>query len=150
MAPAFAWQPAHAGPRSVYTGLTRRDCKTVSTNSQLAESLQRCPGVAGCGLLVEDADARVSVTVVAPGGRKYELKYWQGVTTAFSTIGDRAEWRVSRRGRRDVPVALIVRVNAQEDAEHADRVTPYLAVAKITPRQVCVTDRIGPGRNANE
>jgi hypothetical protein len=145
------WAPqAPAGLRSVYTGLGPRDCKTVSANRELAGSTQRCPGVAGYALLVEDADSRVSVTVVAPGGVKYELNYWQVVTTGFTTIGDKAEWRMAKRGRREVPVALIVRVNANDDPEHPDKPTSYLAVAKITPGQVCVTDKIGPGRDANE
>lgn len=146
----LAWQAPPGTLSSVYTSLAPRDCATVGANKEVAGSTQRCGGVGGYSLLVEDADARVSVTVVAPGGKRYGLDYWQVVTTAFSNVGDKAEWRVARRGRRNVPVALIVRVNANEDAEHPEKVTSYLAVAKITPQQVCVTDKIAPGANANE
>jgi hypothetical protein len=146
----LAWQSAPGALQSVYTSLAAPDCKTVSTNEEGARSTQRCPGAGGYALLVEDADSRMSVTVVAPDGKKHDLRYWQVVTTAFSEIGRKAEWRVKRQGRRDVPVALIVRLNASEDGEHPEKKTSYLVVAKVTPQQVCVTDRIAPAADANE
>jgi hypothetical protein len=45
---------------------------------------------------------------------------------------------------------LIVRVNASENQEDPNKKSSYLAVAKITPQQVCVTDKIAPGATANE
>lgn len=51
------------------------------------------------------------------------------------------------RGTR--PYALIVRVNANEDPANHERVTSYLAVARISPRGACVTNRIRPSANAN-
>lgn len=150
LALALAWQSAPGALRSVYTSIAARDCKTISTSEEGSASTQRCAGVGGYNLLVEDLDARMSMTVVAPGGKKYDLQYWQVVTTGFSSLGDRAEWRVKGQGRRAAPVALIVRVNASEDAARPEKTTSYLTVAKITPGQVCVTDRIGPGADANE
>jgi hypothetical protein len=49
-----------------------------------------------------------------------------------------------------VPVALIVRYNASEDPETPNKTMSYLAVAKITPTTICVTERISPGPKANE
>jgi hypothetical protein len=49
-----------------------------------------------------------------------------------------------------VPVALILRYNASEDAETPNKLMSYLAVAKITPTEICVTERISPGPKANE
>ncbi len=146
----LAWQSTPGALKSVYTSLASRDCTTVSTNEEGAQSTQRCPGMGGYGLLVEDADSRMSVTLVAPGGKQHELKYWEVVTTGFSSLGEKAEWRVKRQGRRDVPVALIVRLNASENGEHPEKQTSYLVVAKITPGQACVTDKIAPGADANE
>jgi hypothetical protein len=41
---------------------------------------------------------------------------------------------------------LIVRVQAREDNDNPEKVTrSYLAVAKITPNETCVTDRIPEG-----
>jgi hypothetical protein len=150
LALVLAWQSAPGALQSVYTSLAARDCKTISTHEEGAQSTQRCPGVGGYGLLVEDFDSRMSVTVVAPGGKKYDLKYGQVITTGFSGVGEKAEWRVKRQGKRVVPVALIVRLNASEDGARPEKAISYLTVAKITPRQICVTDKIVPGANANE
>ena len=146
----LAWQSAPGALQSVYTSLGGRDCKTVSTHEEGAQSTQRCAGVGGYGLLVDDFDSRMNVTVVAPGGKQYDLKYGQVITTAFSAVGEKAEWRVRRQGKRVVPVALIVRLNATEDGAHPEKTTSYLTVAKITQGQICVTDKIGPAANANE
>jgi hypothetical protein len=147
---AFTCSAAAASQASVYTLLTSHACRTVKTGGELGGSTQRCPGVAGYSLLVEDSDERMSVTVVAPGGKQYPLEYWRVVTTAFSSVGDRAEWRVERQGRRVAPFALIVRVDAHDNPDKVEKFTSYLAVAKITPQQICVTDKIMPGPNANE
>ena len=68
----------------------------------------------------------------------------------FSSLGPKAEWRMALQNRKLKPVALILRYNANEDPESSTKVTSYLAVAKITPTEVCVTDKISPGPNANE
>ena len=109
-------------------------------------STSRCPGAAGHVLNVHDGDLRASIDIVTPDGRAHELNYWHVITGGFSTVGPRAEWRM--RGGR--PIALIVRVNASENPEDSTIITSYLAVAKITARQICVTDRIAPAPNANE
>ena len=146
--PALAYVPP---ADSVYTDLAPARCKTVSVTKENAGSVQRCPGVAGYTLLVEDDDLRQSVTVVAPGGKKYPLHYWQVVTSAFSSVGDKAEWRVEKRkGGRAQPYALIVRVNASENPEKPDEKTSYLAVAKITKAGACVTDKVKTNEEARQ
>ena len=49
-----------------------------------------------------------------------------------------------------MPVALILRYNASEDPEQPNKLTSYLAVVKITPTEICVTDKISPGPKAND
>lgn len=133
--------------RSVYTSLGEADCRVVKTDQETGGTTSRCPGTAGYALMVDDWDARMTVDVVAPGGRTHRLRYPGVITSAFSSLGPRAEWRM----RGGVPVALIVRVNAFENPDTPDRATSYLAVAKITPRETCVTDRIPPTTSsANE
>ena len=129
---------------SVYTSL-EKDCRVTRVDEETGGSTSRCSGVAGYALNVHDDDARMSIDVVAPDGKAHELNYWGVVTHGFSGVGPRAEWRM--RGER--PIALIVRVNASEDPEDATRITSYLAVARITPAETCVTDRIGPVPDAN-
>ncbi|HEX2208536.1 MAG TPA: hypothetical protein VHG93_12695 [Longimicrobium sp.] len=134
------------GIRSVYTTLAEAECRLVERDEETGATSSRCPGAAGYALLVHDYDARMTVDVVAPDGRTHRLRYSGVITSAFSSLGPRAEWRM----RNGDPIALIVRVNAFEDPESPDRATSYLAVAKITSREVCVTDRIPPMAHANE
>jgi hypothetical protein len=134
---------------SVYTTLAEKKCKTIQVDKESGSSTQRCAGVAGYHLLVEDSDNRISITVVAPDGKKHPLDYWNVITQAFSTIGDKAEWRVKKVGRKRLLIALIVRVNANEDSDTNKRAS-YLAVAKITPQSICVTDKIKASAKANE
>lgn len=133
---------------SVYTELAPARCKTVAVTEESGGSVQKCPGVGGYELLVEDDDARQSVTVVAPGGKKHPLDYWQVITTAFSSLGEKAEWRVERKGGRVRPYALIVRVYASENPEAPDQKTSYLAVARVAPEGACVTDKVKTNEEA--
>ncbi len=134
---------------SLYTDLAASKCKTIKVNKESGSSVQSCAGLAGYKLLVEDDDNRMSITVVSPDGKKHSLNYWGVITHAFSSVGEKAEWRVKKEGPKVIPIALIVRVNANEDPDTNKR-TSYLAVAKITPQGICVTDKIQPGAKANE
>jgi len=135
---------------SIYTDLSRTHCKTVTVDKETGSSIQKCSGVAGYSLLVEDDEDRQSITVLTPDGRRHPLNYWQVITTAFSTVGDKAEWRVERRGGKVRPIALIVRVYANENPDSPNERTSYLAVAKITAEKICVTARVKGGAGANE
>lgn len=126
--------------RSVYTSLAEKDCRVTETDDEVGGSTSRCPGTAGYALMVHDYDARMSVDVVPPRGRALPLRYSAVITSNFSALGPRAEWRM----RGATPIALIVRVNANEDPAVPERTTSYLAVAKIASGTACVTDRIAP------
>lgn len=139
-----------AKPESVYTELAAARCTTIVHASGGGISLQRCPGIAGHVLTVEDADGRQSVSVVGPDGASRPLSLERTVTTGFFTLGTKAEWRVRRNAGKTEPQALIIRVIANEDPEAPARTTHYLAVAKITPDAVCVTERIPAGAAMNE
>jgi len=147
---AGALEPAFAANTSIYTDISGSRCRTIRVDRESGSSVQSCPGVAGYKLEVEDDDARMSITVVAPGGQRSELSYWQVITTAFSSLGNKAEWRITQAKGKTTPVALIVRVNASEDPSNPQKLTSYLAVAKITAAKTCVTDKIGPSATANE
>jgi hypothetical protein len=137
-------------PESVYTSLSSKQCKTLKLFKEGEGSIQSCAGIAGYKLLVEEGDLRTTITIVAPNGKKHPLDYWHVVTNAFSTVGEKAEWRVIKSKGKLLPTALIVRVNASEDAENSEKITSYLAVAKITAQKICVTDKINPGATQNE
>jgi hypothetical protein len=106
--------------------------------------------VAGYGLLVSEGDLRQNITVITPQGKQHSLELWSVVSSAFSSLGPKAEWRMRKAKTKSVPIALIVRYNASENPEKPDKTTSYLVVTKITPTEICVTDRISPGPKANE
>ncbi len=146
-----AARAAHAAQRSgatsVYTPLGGQGCTRARSTGPIS-SEWTCRGVAGYRLLVSNDDERESITILAPDGQQYALEYHQVVCRgAFCYLGKQAEWRVVRRGRKVVPIALIARVDVQgQDMKK----TSYLVVAKITGRGICVTDRIAPTPRANE
>ncbi len=139
---AFAAAPA----TSIYSSLS--GCKLVKTGQDW--SISACRGVGGYNLQLEYDDARESITVYGPDRQKHPLNLWQVVSSGFSSVGQKAEWRVTAKGGRQVPHALIVRFNASENPEDSTKVTSYLVVAKLTPDSICVTDKIGPSATANE
>jgi hypothetical protein len=142
---------ATAQMTSVYTDLSGKRCTLIERDKETGSSVRKCPGVGGFHLLVAEDDARMSVNVVSPDHTEHPLEYWSVITSAFSNLGKKAEWRVVKHREKVKPIALIVRVNAshQEDPEHPKMVS-YLAVAKISPREICVTDKVRSGVGANE
>ncbi|HLL73793.1 MAG TPA: hypothetical protein VK421_00735 [Pyrinomonadaceae bacterium] len=145
-APARAQQA-----ESLYTDLAPSACKTIrATSEESPSSTQECRGVAGYRLLVHDDDLRQSITLITPDGKEHPLDLWQTISSAFSSVGPKAEWRVRKSGQKVVPYALIVRLNANESPDRPEKATSYLAVAKITPGGICVTDKIPPGAGQNE
>jgi hypothetical protein len=132
--------------KSVYTSLS--GCKLVTTDVESAT--QACLGVGGYKLQLEYGDARDSITVISPNGKKHPLRFGEILSSGFSNVGEKAEWRVTSKNGKVVPIALIVRFNASENPEDSSKSTSYLVVTKITPQKICVTDKIAPSSTANE
>ena len=136
--------------RSVYTPLDTKNCRTVKApNADEDDLLGRCRGVAGYALLISEGDLRQNLIVVTPKRTEHSLELWDVISGGFSTVGPKVEWRMAHQNGKLSPVALIIRYNANEDAEHPNKLMSYLAVAKITADEICVTDKISPGANAN-
>lgn len=136
---------------SVYTSLAEKQCKTIKpVNPQTGDYEGRCRGVAGYALLVTEGDLRQNVTVITPKGDKHSLELWDVISGGFSSVGPKAEWRMAKQNGKLIPVALIIRYNANDDPESPNKQSSYLAVTKITATEICVTDKIMPGAKANE
>ena len=135
--------------RSVYTNLGEKTCKTIESDSSEGGSyVGLCAGVGGYKLQVEEGDLRQNIQVITPAGQKHSLDLWTVVGSSFSSLGDKAEWRVRTQKGKVVPVALIIRYNLS-NPEDSTKITSYLAVTKITASKICVTDKIAPGAGAN-
>jgi hypothetical protein len=136
--------------RSVYTSLDDKHCRTIKVETTGAGDYEgRCRGVAGYSLTLLEGDLRQNIVVNTPKGAKHSLELWDVISGGFSYAGPKAEWRMARRNGKLVPVALIIRYTASEIPDQPEKHTSYLAVAKITPTEICVTDKILPGPNAN-
>lgn len=135
---------------SVYTSLS--GCKMVKTGKGQGEdwSVMACRGFAGYSLQLEYGDARESITVFSPDKKKHQLELWHVISGGFSSVGKKAEWRVTTKNGKQVPVALIVRFDASENPEDSSKITSYLVVAKITPQKICAVEKIAPSATQNE
>ena len=139
-----------AQTRSVYTSLTVNSCRTIKTETTGAGDYEGlCRGVSGYSLTLLEGDLRQNIIVNTPKGAKHSLELWDVISGGFSHVGPKAEWRISRQNGRLSPNALIIRYNAIENPDNPNKYTSYLAVAKITSTEICVTDKISPGANAN-
>ena len=137
--------------QSVYTSLEEKQCRTIkSAKADAGDYEGRCRGVAGYALLLSEGDLRQNITVVTPQGAKHSLDLWEVVSGGFSSVGPKAEWRMATQNGKRAPVALIIRYNASENPDQPNKLSSYLAVAKITSGEICVTDKISPGPKANE
>jgi hypothetical protein len=131
---------------SRYTGLSEKVCRELKVSDEDGASYEgECPGVGGYKLRLLEGDLRQSIDVVTPAKKTYQLAFWN-ISSAFSYVGDKAEWRMKGRN----PIALIVRFNASEDPEDPEKKTSYLIIAKITKQEVCVTDVLKPSPSQNE
>jgi len=141
---------SHAQNRSLYTSLGVKQCRTIKTETTGAGDYEgRCRGVGGYSLTLLEGDLRQNIIVNSPKGTKHSLELWHIVSGGFSYVGSRAEWRMAKQNGKLVPVGLIIRYNASEDPDHPNKKTSYLAVAKITPSEICITDKLLPGAKAN-
>jgi len=137
-----------AAVESIHTDLSAGSCaKEIDKNDPNETPYLSCPGVAGYTLILRRVDAgRQSIDVVDTAKRVLPLNYQDFITRHMSTLDGRVEWRVATKDGKPVPIALIVRVQAREDNDQPEKVTDaYIAVAKITPNETCVTDRIVAG-----
>lgn len=153
----FLWLLAGVGTaaaqsnQSVYTSLGAKQCRTIKSAEAGDDGYEgRCRGVAGYALLLSEGDLRQNITVITPKGAKHSLDLWDVISGGFSSVGPKAEWRMARQNGKPTPVALIVRYNASEDVNAPNKQSSYLAVSKITPTEICVTDKISSGPKANE
>lgn len=140
--------PAGDARASRYTSLA--DCPVVRENMEEgAYRLSECPGLGGRKLRLVDADARHNLIVVAADGSEHSLNLPSSFSGAFSTIGDRVEWRGPAEGVTFRPDAIVIRYDAFLKPETPEVPVSHLVVISLGDRP-CVTARIDPGDAQNE
>ena len=134
--------------KSIYTDLNGKGCSSERSTSE-ASSERTCSGIEGYKLLIQNDDERDSIAIITPDGKEHPLDFSQTISKgAFAYLGQKAEWRVASKNGKDVPIALIVRVEVKSNG--SNKPGSYLSVSKISEQGICVTDRIDPIANANE
>src|SRR6185436_15336482 len=100
---------------SLYTSMSTKACRTIkSTSAEGGSYVGVCPGVAGYKLQLEEGDLRQNLQVITPAGKQHSLDLWSVVGSSFSSLGEKAEWRISRQAKKVTPIALIVRYNVAD------------------------------------
>lgn len=130
--------------KSVYSDLSISSCEKIADKNDPNETpYYICPGVAGYTLASRTVDSgRESIGVINPAKQESPLNFERVITNQMAELGKRAEWRINQK----IPVALIIPVRVHGDPELPEKVTQtYLAIAKITLQETCVTSRILKG-----
>jgi hypothetical protein len=134
---------AFAQNKSVYTPLTDNRCAVRIDSTVPGVMNGVCRGVGDYQLEILLDDERMSVNVIAPANEKFALDFW-GHFRNFSSVGEKAEWRL--RGR--TPVGLIVRYDVSDRGD-GNKPTSYLMVSKLGPKGSCLVGIVKPGKNQN-
>ena len=131
---------AHAQNKSIYTNLAANYCRTIEEEGDYY--LGVCSGIAGYKLEVSAVDLRESITIIFPSGERQGLDFLR-ISAGFSSLGTKAEWRM----KGTVPIALIIRFNAQVDY---DKIISYLIVIKLAKNSACIINIVNPSKTQNQ
>ena len=123
---AFLAIGASAQLKPVYTETSAKVCKATK-ESKDGNYVGICPGTGGYKLEFLEGDLRQTLNVIAPSKKKSELNLWSSVSSGFSSIGEKIEWRV----KGSTPQSFIVRFNASENPDDSTKITSYLVVVKV-------------------
>jgi membrane-bound inhibitor of C-type lysozyme len=130
---------------SSYSSIAENDCKTIKSDDY--GSTQHCKGFANMSVVVTDFDTRQDIIIQQQqktGGKQdFPLALVQTVSSAFSSLGDKIEWR-HKRGKPKELVGMIVRFNVAENPDKPTKNTSYLVVSKVLDDQVCVVGKVSP------
>lgn len=144
------WGCGTSTRQSVFTDLQGAACKEEVDRTDPNETrFWDCPGPNGYSLRVRQVESgRQSVDLVAPTGKVMPLSIQDKVTRSMTSLGPKAEWRLDR----DVPVGLLIRVEAREDVLNPEKITRTIwAAANVRPDAACITQTSteeSQGRNA--
>ena len=135
---------------SIYTDFGDKNCKKLKLDPEDGILYRgECRGVGGYKLIFYESEHHQSLDLIAPDGKKFDLKLQ--ISAAPSFLGQKAEWRVRKVGKKIIPTALIVRMNVLDDPDDREKTRSFLLVIKITKDAACMTDKIEPSvKDQNE
>lgn len=133
------------GRANRYTSL--EGCKLVrEEREEMPYTETLCAGPGGWGLLIADADARQTLSIVAPDKRATPIDLSRVSGGAFNSFGRTAEWRGAATEPFE-PDSLVVRFNVAE-RPYPEPETSYLLAFRLVPTP-CLVARVAPGLDQN-
>ncbi len=131
------WAVAPDLMTSLYTDLSG-SCELIESNEEGAHAVYECSGPEGYLLRVRSDDDRESITIITPNKKEFPVNLV--ASSHYSSVGEKAEWRVLKDGNKTIPIGLIIPV----EYRRLDRPQSMmgLAVVKITSEEICLIDTI--------
>ena len=131
---------------SFYTSIEQKDCITLDSDD--LGSIQECEPFNNINVKVVEGDIRQSISLTRDE-KEYELEFWSTVSSGFSTLGSKIEWRHEISNPKK-SIGMIVRLDVNDDPDDLDHVSSYLVVSKITLENICVVGKVFPQEHQNE
>ena len=132
---ALGRTPATANPvKSLYTTVQLKACKRVKRHRD--GSAWFCEGLAGLPVYVAEGDLRQFLSVGTGAQKRRAATQTLGpFNSIFENGSDRAtiEWRFDRRGEKQIPYAIIVRLHTAQEGRKGD----VLVVLKVSASETC-------------
>lgn len=131
---------------SSYTSIDQKDCVTLDSDNM--GSIQECEAFGKIGVKVIEGDIRQSI-ILTRDTDEYDLNFTGIVSSAFSTLGLKIEWR-HELGKPENVIGMIVRFEVNDNYDDLEKVSSYLVVSKIEEQEMCVIAKVIPQNNQNE
>jgi hypothetical protein len=131
---------------SSYTSIDQKDCVTLDSDNM--GSIQECESFGEIGVKVIEGDIRQSI-ILTRNTNEYDLDFTGIVSSAFSTLGLKVEWR-HELGKPEHVIGMIVRFEVNDNYDDLEKVSSYLVVSKITAEEMCVIAKVIPQNDQNK
>jgi hypothetical protein len=131
---------------SSYTSIDQRDCVTLDSDNM--GSVQECESFGHIGVKVIEGDIRQSI-ILTRNKNQYNLDFTGVVSSAFSSLGLKIEWR-HELGKPENVKGMIVRFEVSDNYEDLEKVSSYLIVSKIIKDEMCIIAKVLPQNHQNK
>jgi len=131
---------------SSYTSIAQKDCRTLESDN--LGSIEECESFADIKVTVIEGDIKQGI-MLRRDGKNYELNFRNAISYTFISLGLELEWRY-KRNQFDNPIALITRLDVNNDPEDPEKISSYLVVSKITDNEICIVGKIEAQKNKNQ
>lgn len=120
------------------TELFGSNCKSVESTGEKKELI--CKGVEGYSLLVKGEpltqrgeNQKPELFLVAPSGRRFQIRYWDITDPKFQSLFGVVRWIVIHSPRKTISLTLTARVEASYDDRGDNDI-----IVRVSPGPVCV------------